>query len=46
MMMSQLEINLADIHERVLNLEDSINFIREKEMQIVNEHVNYVDVEN
>lgn len=42
-MLSELEINLADINERLLNLEDSINFIREKELQIINEHLNYFD---
>lgn len=30
--MGQMEISLVDINERIANLEDSINFIREKEV--------------
>lgn len=45
-MMGEMEISLADINERIVNLEDSINFIREKEMEIVNEYVNYFDLES
>lgn len=44
--MGEMEISLADINERIVNLEDSINFIREKEMEIVNEYVNYFDLES
>lgn len=37
-------MRLADVNERIVNLEESISFIREKEVEIVNEYVNYFDL--